>query len=56
MDASKVRSAGYRLEIEGALALLEQAQEILDSKKVSPDVGARLQDVIEQVKALDPLT
>ena len=51
MRASTAQDNGRGLELKDALAHLEQALEILDSNKVSPDVGARLQEVIEQLKA-----
>ena len=54
MGASMAQSSGRGLNLEDALAHLEQALEILDAKKVSPDVGARLQEVIDQLKAPDP--
>jgi hypothetical protein len=52
MGASTAQSNAGGLDLKDAHALLERALEILDSKKVSPDVGARLQAVIDQVKAL----
>ena len=51
MGASTAQIDGRGLNLEDALAHLEQALEILDAKKVSPDVGARLQEVIEQLRA-----
>ena len=54
MGASMAQSSGRGLNLEDALAHLEQALEILDAKKVSPDVGARLQEVIDQLRASDP--
>jgi len=52
MGASTAQSNADGRDLKDAHALLEQALEILDTKKVSPDVGARLQAVIDQVKAL----
>jgi hypothetical protein len=54
MSASTAHDKGHGVSLKDALALLEQALEILDSKSVSPEVGARLQEVIEQLRALDP--
>ena len=54
MGASTAQSNGRGLNLDDALAHLEQALEILDAKKVSPDVGARLQEVIDQLKTPDP--
>jgi hypothetical protein len=51
MDASTAQNDGRDLDLKDALAHLEQALEILDSNKVSADVGARLQAVIDQLKA-----
>jgi hypothetical protein len=53
MGALTAQDDGYGLDLKDALAHLERALEILDSNKVSPDVGARLQEVIEQLKAPD---
>jgi len=53
MGASTAQIDGRDLNVEDALAHLEQALEILDTKKVSPAVGARLQEVIDQLKAPD---
>ena len=52
MSASTAQDDGRGLDLKEALAHLEQALEILDSTKVSPAVGARLQEVIEQLKAI----
>jgi hypothetical protein len=38
--------------IERALALLEQALEIIDHRTAPPEIGARLQEIIEQVQEL----
>jgi len=51
MRASTAPDNGRDLDLKEVLAHLEQALEILDSNKVSPAVGARLQEVIEQLKA-----
>lgn len=51
MSASTARDNGRDQNLKDALAHLEQALEILDSHKVSPAVGARLMEVIEQFKA-----
>jgi len=53
MGASTAQIDGRDLNVADALAHLEQALEILDTKKVSPAVGARLQEVIDQLKAPD---
>lgn len=50
MSASTAQSKGRGLDLKDAVAHLEQALEILDSNKVSADVGARLQEVIDQLK------
>ena len=38
--------------IERALTLLEEALDIIDRREAPPEIGARLQEVIEQVQAL----
>jgi hypothetical protein len=53
MGASTAQREGRDLDHKDALAHLEQALEILDAKKVSPDVGALLHEVIERVRAID---
>ena len=53
MSASTAQSEDRGPDLKDALAHLEQALEILDSKKASPDVGARLLEVIDKLKALD---
>ena len=53
MSALNAHSEGRDDDPKDALVLLEQALEILDSQKVSPEVGARLQDVINQLRAID---
>ena len=53
MGASNAQGDGRGQDHRDALAHLEQALDILDSKKVSPDIGARLQEVIDRLKALD---
>ena len=53
MSASTAQNEGRGLDLKDACALLEQALEILDSKKLSSDVSARLQDVIDRLEALD---
>ena len=53
MGASIAQREGCRADLKDAIALLEQALGILDSNEVSPDVGARLHAVIEQVKVVD---
>jgi hypothetical protein len=53
MSASTAQGDGRDPDLKDALAHLEQALEILDSHKVSPAVGARLMEVIEQLKATD---
>jgi hypothetical protein len=39
--------------LKDAVTLLEQALVILDRNMVSADAGARLQDVIDRLKAID---
>jgi hypothetical protein len=51
MSASTAPDDDRGVDLREALAHLEQALEIIDSKKVSPAVGARLQEVIDQLKA-----
>lgn len=53
MSASFARNEGRGLDLKDALALLEQALEILDANEASLDVGARLFEVIEKLKAPD---
>lgn len=49
MGASAAQREGCP-DLKDAVTLLEQALNILDSNSVSPDVGARLHAVIEQVR------
>lgn len=49
---ARARQLSCEVELEQALVLLEQAQGILDRKRVSADVGARLQELIELIKSL----
>jgi hypothetical protein len=51
MSASSAHREACGSDLKDAVGLLERALRILDANNVSPDVGARLQDVIEQVKA-----
>jgi hypothetical protein len=53
MGASAAQHDGCRSELKDAVALLERALEILDSNGVSADVGARLQDLIDQIGSAD---
>jgi hypothetical protein len=53
MGASTAQRTGRDLQLKDGVELLELALVILDSKNVSPDIGARLQDVIDQLKNLD---
>lgn len=39
--------------VERAILLLEQALEIIDHWAGSPEIGARLQEIIEQVQELE---
>jgi len=50
MGASTARNDGRGPDVKDALEHLEQALEILDSQRVSPNIGARLQEVIDQLK------
>lgn len=52
MSACIAQYEGCDPSLKQAVALLEQALAIVDSAKVSPDVGARLQEVIEQLKSV----
>jgi len=52
MSASTAQYQGGDQSLKEAVALLEQALAIVDAAKISPDVGARLQDVIEQLKSV----
>ena len=53
MDASTAPDEGRGADLKDALAHLELALEILDSNKVSPAVGARLQEVVDLLKTPD---
>lgn len=52
MDAT-ARNPECRHTVEDAASLLEEAQAILDLNQAPPNVGARLQEVIELVRALE---
>jgi hypothetical protein len=50
MSASTAQNEGRDPDVKDAVEHLERALEILDSSRVSADVGARLQEVIDQLK------
>jgi hypothetical protein len=52
MGASAAQFEGRDPSLKEAVVLLEQALAIVDAARVSPDVGARLQEVIEQLKSV----
>jgi hypothetical protein len=53
MGASIAQREGCRPDAKEAVSLLEQALQILDSNEVSPDIGARLHGIIEQLRIAD---
>lgn len=53
MSASTAQRTCRDLKLKDGVELLELALVILDNKKVSPEIGARLQDVVDQLKSID---
>ena len=53
VDASTVPDDDRGADLKDALAYLELALEILDSNKVSPAIGARLQEVVDLLNTPD---